>query len=285
MPAPAAPPPYTILTMCLVTIVIFFFAWLVTGGPTDSRSRAGILLNPPSPLGSGEPYGAVPNVLQQAVRTLPSPASRRIVLSTGVLAGTRLLFLTPSATTSSIGISDWRLVNGRGAVAQIPLGTERMVQGVLASGTPITLARREQAILGEASSPVGVSFKLDKCSGFLADFQNFTPPLSKTCPSPRALADRALSSPQDEACARYVANLPSCSTGGAAGLSTLSPSCRNYVGSVVNQRSCTKLFGKDYDFSYPEWRVYLGKQGFLSAVHDTIYFYDADNREISSVNW
>lgn len=273
------------LVWVIIFFAVFFVAWLLTGGPTDSRSRAGILLDPPSPVGNGKPYGSVPNAFRDISDAMPSPVARHVNFSVGAIGGTRLLFIAPSATTSDMTVSGWHLVNARGAVAEIPLGTKHFVQGVLASGTPITIIRREQAILTDQSSPVGVSFKLDKCSGFLADFQSFAPPLSRSCPSPQELADRAQSYPADAACSQYVANLPSCSTGGAAGLSTLPTSCRSYVGSIVNQRSCAQLFGKDYDFELPEWRVYLGKPGFLSAEHDTIYFYDADNREIGTVSW
>ncbi|PIR47023.1 MAG: hypothetical protein COV07_01105 [Candidatus Vogelbacteria bacterium CG10_big_fil_rev_8_21_14_0_10_45_14] len=280
-----APSPASVAFTFLVVMAVFFVAWMWSGGPDDPRSKTGILLEPPPPLGTGEVYGELPDIIKIAKNSLPSRYAWGTSISVDNNSGVPTISLAPTATSSALTITGWKMVNSRGMVATIPKATRSFMQGVINSTEDVIVERREEVIVSDTTSPVGVSFKVDRCSGFLEEFQDFNPPLSLSCPSPVELVRARGANPPDASCASYVENLPSCQIGLNSGYSSLSQSCRGYVADTISQQSCVEKFGGRFDFFVPEWRVYLGSPGFFNPASDTIYIFDQDGALVGTSSW
>jgi hypothetical protein len=274
-------------------MVVLFFGWLFSGGAEDSRSWSGVLLNPPPPLSDGATHGSFgdigPEIKSAFAGALKGSAKLEsipsLVDSSGNITKRSLSITLPETISSTPIITGWKLVNERGMIVTIPEGTEHFIQGKISSTSPIALTGKDRAIISAAASPVGVSFKLDKCSGFLSEFQEFTPPLPASCPSASELIKSLSTSVGSGECGTYIKKLPSCRIGQGGGYESLPLNCRSIVASNINQNSCVSRFKNDADFSIPEWRIFLDQKWFLSAEHDTISLYDKDNIFIDKIVW
>ncbi len=78
----------------------------------------------------------------------------------------------------SFDVSNWKI--GTDPTNSIELGEAIQVFriGQIANLEPIILAPGERLVINYGQSPLGDSFRLQQCSGLLAQFQNFEPPLS-----------------------------------------------------------------------------------------------------------
>ncbi len=107
-------------------------------------------------------------------------------------------------------------------------------------------------------SPNGASFKVNKCSGYLNQFQTFTPYLGGYCPAPR---DENLSSipvnASNIACLDYIQSMPSCRIQTDPLPTNWSYECTNFIYNKINYPSCIDTHKNDKDFYQSEWRVYL----------------------------
>ncbi|MEK7587185.1 MAG: hypothetical protein AAB453_04945 [Patescibacteria group bacterium] len=64
----------------------------------------------------------------------------------------------------------------------IPDGAPTFISGQVNNLEPIWLALKEKIIINLGWSPVGVSFKENLCSGYLAETQSFIPKFNDACP-------------------------------------------------------------------------------------------------------
>ena len=83
-------------------------------------------------------------------------------------------------TGSAISITGWRVSNGKdegviGAVSPLPL------QGKINEELPLIITKPSQVIISWGESPIGISFRENKCTGLLGTFQTFIPLLTEAC--------------------------------------------------------------------------------------------------------
>lgn len=77
-------------------------------------------------------------------------------------------------------ISQWTVAVGKdnfiiGQVSNLPL------QGNVNELSALVLNKAAQVVIASGESPLGVSFRENKCTGLLQTFQNFIPPLVPAC--------------------------------------------------------------------------------------------------------
>ena len=91
---------------------------------------------------------------------------------------------TRSSNTAPVTISGWSLQSLYGhSRITIPTGTRTFTMGQLSPAIPISLEPGDSAIVTTGTSPVGISFKENLCTGYLGQFQIFVPSLEERCPS------------------------------------------------------------------------------------------------------
>jgi hypothetical protein len=275
--------------------VFIFLIWIATGGPLHPLAFSGPSLQKPGILGGGTylslpraPYGvgdtqvilpgstgggsvgsggSIPTIGSGGSFGTPSPFRGLVHLRRGVQgAGTNdpkreYIEITIAQNAGvPINLSEWRLVSDvSGNSSGIPRGTEVPISGTINARENLVLSPGDRAIVSSGVSPIGASFRENKCIGYFSSFQTFYPALPQHCPTPQnELEDRYTDYARDVACVDYVRTLPRCRV-------TLSPptsvssSCQNFVVTYFNYNGCMTAHRSDADFKGKVWRVYLGR--------------------------
>ncbi len=305
----------------LFILAVLGFAWFETGGPTRSSSQ-GAFLNPPPPLGTGGSYGLsfldrivtgreaiVPSPstgsslypgqtiqFEQEIQALmdaknASPYKGRVYFSntwqgTSVTDADSEFVTIESAPGNSekINVTGWALKSAvTNTQARIGTGASFFYSGRENGTEAILLAPGELAVIVTGRSPSGSSFRVNRCSGYLGQFQNYTPQLSKNCPLPFdevgfAKPGTAL----NDACLDYIKNLDQCSAPVATPPpSNLPSSCVSFIADTFNYNSCVDHHRSDSDFWSNEWRIYLARNAPLwKQQRETIELLDEEGRVV-----
>lgn len=194
-----------------------------------------------------------------------------------------------SDAPTPITISGWVLQSAvSGTYGVIPQAANVLIAGVVNSVQPVTIAQGGTAIVTTAASPVGVSFRENSCSGYLAQVQRFTPYLAGNCPSPASVLPQTPENLRQYGsdCVDYAANLQSCRSPAADMPASLSPSCKNFLANNLSYNGCVAMFSSRQDFELPQWRLYLAMRAPLwSATHDVIRLLDGQGRVVDVLSY
>ncbi len=302
--------PVLILVGLIIIMVVYVFPHKSPGPLTSSNTTA-----------PGTAAWGNPNINNSMYETVPKNSiySRSVELNMGN-SSYETDALEEYITLSNIGenpitITGWHLKNAKDkrpfiqngktvvAVADnvtIPSGTGFLSATGLNSLSPIILKTGESAIIttgyvGPRSDIPIVSFKENKCSGYLekdADF-TFTPSLYSNCTEPRNEPGVEY---LDTKCQDFIDGMSSChipkfetkdSEGNTCnncvdGIS-LSRSCIAYLKAHYNYQGCLANHGSDKDFEGKRWRVFLGNKFELWAEkRESISLFDQFGKLIDS---
>lgn len=223
-----------------------------------------------------------------------------------------------SSNKAAIDISGWKINNGNNNIYYNKSG--QIVQGIAST---VTIPLGTKLFLGSASSPlqsislepggtayvitgtgpyvgsynVNVSFLVNKCSGYLGNYNNyrlFTPALSLKCPS---YSQDLQTSFLTEECYNQVKSYGSnCRTpqivqnpslGETLDGKVMTTSCKNLILSTFNYSSCVTRHKNDEDFYDRSWYVYLrlSTLGLWPASRATITLYDNLGKLVDSYSY
>ena len=161
-----------------------------------------------------------------------------------------------------IDLTGWTIESeATGNAAVFPKGTETPASGIVNEVQDIVLQPGDQAIIVSGRSPIGASFRENKCIGYFGQFQTFSPTLPQNCPAPDSeLAAHYGDSyyVRDSACIDYVKTLSRCQAV-LSPPSQLSGTCQNFLVKYLNYNGCVDAHKTDTDFLGTTWRVYLGR--------------------------
>ena len=275
----------------IVGFILFFFAaWLAGGGPNKPISFAGPFITPittynTEQVGYGDQIGplsigSAQNSLfsiQQAVTGLKqdvqgaklygevSPYRGKVEISWGhniSATDANQEYITIRATNEAKGgvtISGWRLVSASNdRSGRIPQGQELLSRSSSAT-SPIILYPNQVAIITSGESPVDVSFRENKCTGYQTQSKTFTPSLSQSCPLPIDDFDTYYSGNiyKDGNCTDFVKTVNRCQVPKED--RRLSASCYTFIDTYLNYNGCVATHRGDADFWGGAWRIYLGR--------------------------
>ena len=173
----------------------------------------------------------------------------------------------------------------------IPQGTEKFVAGEVNELQDIYLRPGERAIISTAGSPVGVSFRVNRCAGFLSDTQSFTPKISTACIPPQNVLPPTIENIKEfgDVCISFVENFNSCSylTTQNRNFDTLSQTCRDYIQPRLTYNYCSDTYSNDTNFYSPqEWRIFLNQDHTLwRKNYEIIRLLDDKHRTIDVINF
>lgn len=269
--------------------------WFAMGGTENPQAHEGPYLKPPAPLSTGEAYGGQYLITDKHKATLDLPEGPAIVvrniegslddflslsdeaerihanslLATSLyldgLAGAQssdpqkeyLRILSNEKSPKAVDLSTLSLHGGAyGVQARLPQAANLPVLATAYQRSDVMLPPGGRALVTTGRSPIGTSFRVNICSGYLEQFQDFTPNLRQECPNP--LDELKASGPYAEsACRDFVEKLPRCKAYGGTLPSDISPSCKAFVTEKLTYNSCVASHRDDKGFVKDEWRLFL----------------------------
>lgn len=219
-------------------------------------------------------YGKVS--LSRAFATESHPSSEYVVISARNI---------PAGGVSTQGWSLASVVTG--IRVMLPMAATEFRQGALTSIQPVVLRAGESMIVTSGFSPTGVSFRENRCIGYLANSLRLDPPLSSTCPAPSenlSLTDQNLQRYGGD-CIDYVRSIPQCVQPASVPLS-LPAACRIYIANTFSYNGCVDAQRSQPDFALDTWRLYIGSGSELWANnHDSIRLLDEYGRTIDAITY
>lgn len=164
--------------------------------------------------------------------------------------------------------SDFSLLQN-GFLVKIGGSVKTFLIGEVTETRPIVLTESGTVVIHSGRSPVGVSFQENKCTGFLQEFQEFTPPLLKNCPRINDLIAKQGVDVTDE-CRSYFDTLPECIS-----LPSSAPTqCKDVLIEFTPYNQCVEALKNDQDFTRNTWQVYLESPTSLWATTSPIQLLD-----------
>ncbi len=174
-------------------------------------------------------------------------------------------------------------VTGNGTI--IPKGVDLPFAGQVNYESPIFIDPGDKVILVTGRSPTGYSFKLNKCTGYFKQFQNFTPYLPEECPYPLE-QNRSIPGYLKDDCIDYLESIPRCNMPLNNIPAHLQSECLSIVNEKLNYKSCVENHKNDKDFYKKEWRIYLGRdQKLWKNRREIIELLDLNKKKIGVVTY
>ncbi len=293
-----------------------FVIWVIIGGPKHPIAFTGPTLSLPKSLGTGTylsfpiaPFsigGSSWSVQNGSSTNVPSLVGGALYGSPSIYRGIVMMSESVSGAGSSepsneyvelsvsdtanvpVDITGWTITSGAtGNGAVIPKGTETPTSGVINEAQDIVLTPGEKAILISGRSPIGASFKENKCIGYFSSFQNFYPVLPQVCPSPsdELLANYGNYYIRDSVCIEYVNKLNRCQTALTPPVGITS-ACQSFVANYLNYNGCLTTHQKDADFEGTVWRVYLGHTNSIwRTKNELVKLLDASGKTVDAFSY
>lgn len=286
----------TAMVEVLIGLFLIWLIWVYSGGPARVEEAKKPFLKPPAPLNTGAVYGEMPTIEVPDLNAPTFDMKKNIRVGGGIDYSNASLSASRDEETGLgmieiavrqdskklLDITGWSV---KGVMDKEPrvIGTGAQVfyQGRVNSERDIVLYPGEKAIVLAGDSPVGVSFKVNKCSGFLEQFQSFTPSFPTTCPHP-ALDQTIYTT--DLVCSQFMRSILRCNAFVGEYPSNINSECKDLIDANLTYNSCIKNHAGDSTFYKGEWRVYLGgSDSFGSDKGDVVTVYDANGNEIDSI--
>lgn len=304
--------------------VFIFIIWIAIGGPTRPIAFKGPTLPAPGALGGGTflqlpraPFdigtsnvslanppggtnatGGIPKPLPSFVGGTfgeSSPYRGMVAMRRNISgAGSQnpvneSLELTVAQNAGvPVNLSGWRFFSGAtNKAATIPKGTEIPVSGTINESEDIVLTPGTRAIVISGSSPIGASFRENKCIGYFSTFQKFSPSLPQNCPTPQNelatfYADGYV---RDASCLDAVKKISRCQVM-LTPPTTVSNACQNFMVKYLNYNGCVTAHKNDTDFLGTTWRIYLGRTSALwRPTHEIVKLLDSNGKTVDAFGY
>lgn len=182
-------------------------------------------------------------------------------------------------------ITGWKLKNSKGEEFKIGKGTNLVFSFQVNQQEDIILNRSERVYIITGRSPVGTSFKVNKCTGYFQQFQEFIPSLNNDCPRPKDENITKLAGLND-VCLDYIETLSACRIPLKEKPFNLDNKCLNFIEENVNYNACVRDHKLDKDFYKDTWMIYLNRDVEIwKNKRETITLYDQDGNFVDSVSY
>lgn len=209
-----------------------------------------------------------------------------------------------SSNTTDIPITGWMLesvITGQRAV--IGESTNLPFPGTINTVSTLILEPGDRAYVVTGRSPIGVSFRANKCTGYFEQYQDFSPRLSKQCVDPTEEFDDFSTIPvtnvrlerdEREKCRTYInRNVRRCEividdfdAVDRDIEEPLSNQCIAFIEETYTYSGCVENHRFDSDFYKEELRVFLGSPAELwRADREIIRLLDAQGRTVDILDY
>ena len=193
------------------------------------------------------------------------------------------ILLASGEIQDSIDITGWK-VFGREEKTSYRLPKGVQIMGSAAQKESIRVQAGETIIVSSGRSPIGQSFRVNKCSGYQSQFKKFTPTIKTNCPKPldEFMEDGTVPFTDNE-CYETVNRMKSCTV-----LTdipkTVTKECKIFLENVVLRTGCIERHRNDEDFFTKEWRIFLEQGKELWKNKDNVlYLLDENNKLVTTI--
>lgn len=225
-----------------------------------------------------------------------SPFAGMITLAKGNAQATDpqkeyVLLTAQSGNTGAIGISNWYLESFvTNSEAHLPEGAALLNAHDSRSSEPIFLQAGERAYVTTGETPLRTSFRENLCTGYLTEYESFSPTLNKSCPLPGdEMLQFASINKSDNECFEFVEDINKCEIIDSEERlkADLSSSCNSFIKNVLDYEGCVDKHVNDYDFyNYGDWRIYLDREGELwRSTREIIRLMDGEGRVVDVIEY
>lgn len=187
-----------------------------------------------------------------------------------------------NSSRENVNITGLILKNGANETSAIPKGVNILYVGSGNYETNIILNPGSTATIFTNSAPIGESFRLNKCAGYL-NVYNFLARLPNECPRLSAQDISSLS----KDCRDYINGLGTCAipdTG--APKIAFDKDCTDYLVNNLSYAGCLRRYQFDPDFTKNDWYVFLNKtKEIWDDQHDEVKLTDKDGNLIDSYGY
>jgi len=187
-----------------------------------------------------------------------------------------------------VDLSQWTLESdASGAAVSIPRGTAIPTSGTVNAAQDIILSPGEQAIITSGQSPIGASFRENKCIGYFSTFQTFSPSLPLNCPVPSDELAKFYGPTylRDASCIDFVNRLPRCQVS-LSPPATVSGACQSFLVQYLNYNGCVAAHRNDADFNGTTWRIYLGRTNSMwRTQHELVKLLDKEGKTVDAFSY
>jgi hypothetical protein len=197
-----------------------------------------------------------------------------------------LILRADNQNKQPVNITGWRLTSTvTGNTSTIGKAVKLYFSNSQNVEEDVLLSPGQTAYIITGTSPIGFGFRVNKCSGFLEQFNDFTPGLYTLCPG---FFDEYLKTvPRNipnENCYNLVRYYPSCTVQTQPLSNAYSPECQSFVYSKINYPHCVDVYKSDKDFYSNEWRIYLKRsQSLWRTGREEIVLYDTLGKKVGSI--
>jgi hypothetical protein len=307
--------------------VFIFLVWIITGGPLHPLAFTGPTLAQPGVLGGGTYLSLPrsPFSISEGGVSLPGSSSgggavegsSGIPQNSSFVGGTLFGQVSPyrgivsmshyvsgagssdphneyielrvsGSTNVPVNLTGWTLQSdASGNAIPIPKGTEIPMSGTINPAQDIVLTPGKSALLISGKSPIGASFRENKCIGYFSTFQKFSPQLPQNCPSP---ADELTSRYgtgyiRDAVCINYINTLSRCEVALTPPVGA-SSACQSFMTTYLNYNGCVTAHQNDADFGGDTWRVYLGRTNSMwRTQHEVVKLLDSTGKTVDAFSY
>ncbi len=199
-----------------------------------------------------------------------------------------LTITVSTRATTGISISGWHIYSERiNHALRIPEGVNLPHSAEVNQTAPIVLAPGQSAIISVGTSPVGMSFRQNMCTGYFDQFQNFTPYIPHVCPLPSSDFARFYlgNTHSYDVCKAFIQKVPQC-TVPLDVPNNIGTDCWTLINNDFNYNGCVTTHLGDQGFFGNTWRVYLGEQdAFFTQDHDTIKLLDTAGHTVDAFSY
>lgn len=192
-----------------------------------------------------------------------------------------LVFIARPLDRKLLNVSGIKIENKSGEIETIGNASGDFLQAKVNQNEPIVISENTTITISSGKSPVGVSFRENICSGFLNQYQTFTPPLPENCPSALSIM-RNSGITLSSSCEEYLKTMPNC-TITETFPESVSDDCRKLVKESINYNQCVLVTKNSTSFQLNSYRVYLNRESeFFQNTQDLIKMIDQSGKVVES---
>lgn len=310
----------------IFVLIALGVVWFITGGPERASSR-NPFIHQPNPLGEGTTYtkkgfwnlfqfpfksgNTETRPLDGQPETAESEDEERVPIDENTTinyseiielkkssAGSTdpnteyiSIYVSNKATTPVI-FNGWKIRStATGMSVSIAKASYLPRLGAINDEHAIKANPGAKILITTGRSPIGVSFRLNKCTGYLTQFQKFYPTLPRQCPKP---ADEIPSeyipggNPNafNDQCLDFIYKMGACRINTKSLPIDMQSQCQEFVTREINYNACVSAHSNETDFYSNEWRVYLSRDSELwKSRRETIELVDPDGNTVDSISY
>ncbi len=290
----------------MLVIAGLFFVWVVTGGPGNESARHPFTILPQDPFvyddfsssESSQTRNDIEEIKEKVTslenQILYSPLKGKVVLDSvygvgpyGDAINEYAVIRTSYSNNSPVRLTGMKLKSVKtGQSVTIGQGAILPYTNLINSKEDIVLLPNSYAYVITGNSPIGTSFRLNMCTGYFEQFQDFNPYLPRECP---LLEDEPQPAPPNhfsDECIDFIEDIPRCSVYTGTYPDYFPELCRRFIIEKGTYNSCVNMHKNESDFYKNTWRIYLSRSGKLwSARRDTIQLLDQNGKIVSEYEY